>query len=136
MADVAHWERQFVEKYIDPSKVDRYLMKLKGRKHRAEITDRLNHALDYRPEFARLIPSSERNQDMLLELLRKKRTADTCYIMADGNENDGRELRLELAIEELLGNAFGMVLICPPIPIALYKEEDIGDMLLLSPKRT
>ncbi|MEM7146915.1 MAG: hypothetical protein AAF591_17425 [Verrucomicrobiota bacterium] len=135
MPDVAPWERKFVERYVEQSKVDRYLMKLKGRKHRREILDRLNHSLDYRSELATSIPSSERSPQRLLNLLRAERIDDTCHVLADGNENDGRELRIERAVEEIFGNAFGMVLICPPIPIALYKEEDIGDMLILKPKR-
>ena len=135
MPDVAPWERKFVECYIKRSRVDRYLMKLKGRKRRREILDRLNHSLDYRSELATSIPSPERSPKRLLDLLRAERVADTCHVIADGNANDGRELRIERAVEELFGNFFGMVLICPPIPIALYKEEDIGAMLILKPNR-
>ena len=134
MADVAFWERRFVEAYIVPEKRDRYLTKLKGPKHRAEILDRLNHTLDYRPETATRLSQHQRTSCVLLDLLRRHQVADTCYVVADSSSLDGRELTLERAFDELLGHPFGFVLICPPVPIALYKEEDIGDIFLLQPR--
>jgi hypothetical protein len=136
MAEVAPWEKQFVHEYIVPEKRDRYLTKLKGPKHRQEILNRLNHLLDYRPETATLLSPQQRTTTGVLDLLRQHYVADTCHIMADGNPHDGRELRIELAVEELLGNAFGFIMICPPVPIAVYKQEDIGEMFLLRPTKT
>ena len=137
MANIAFWEKRFVEEYIVPEKRDRYLMKLKGPKHRRDILDRLNHVLDFRPETATALSQHQRTSDALFKLLRSHHVTNTCYIMADSTPLDGREMRLELAFEELLGHPFGFVLICPPVPIALYKEEDIGQMfLLLPPKKT
>jgi hypothetical protein len=64
-------------------------------------------------------------------LLRHRYVNGTCYLIADGNHLDGSELRLEVGVEELIGNHWGAILICPPKPIALYKPEDIGEWLLL-----
>jgi hypothetical protein len=111
-------------------------MKLRGRKHRKEINDRLNHSLDYRNVLATAIPPGQRTRKRILEMLKAERVADSCHVMADGNENDGKEPAIEHAVDELFGTAFEIVLICPPIPMALYKEEAIGDMLLLKPVRT
>ena len=60
--------------------------------------------------------------------------ADMCRLMADVSEQDASELRVELGVSELLGNYFGAVLICPPQPVAVYKEEDVGRLLLFSPR--
>ncbi len=133
MAEVAWWEKRFVDEYILPEKRDRYLIKLKGPKHRAEILDRLNHVLDYRPERATRLSAHQRTRTALLELLCHHRVANTRYVMADASSVDGRELRLELAVDELLGHSWGFMLICPPVPIAVYKQEDIGEMFLLQP---
>jgi len=133
MADIEFWEKRFVDEYIVPEKRDRYLMKLKGPKHRREILDRLNHVLDFRPETATTLSQQQRTNGALLGLLRSYRVSDTCHIMADSTPLDGQEMRLELALEELFGHSFGFVLICPPVPIAPYKEEDIGKMFLLLP---
>jgi hypothetical protein len=47
MADISRWEQQFVSMFVIESKRERYLTKLKGRKHRKQILDLLNHSLDY-----------------------------------------------------------------------------------------
>lgn len=131
MADVAFWERKFVELYVVGDKRERYLSFLKGRKHRKKVLERLNHNLDFNQAVATEIPGAERTAGALAELLRRNHVNSTCYLMADGCQADGRELRVELALAEFLSNFWGSVLICPPKPIALYKEEDIGSMYLL-----
>ncbi|MBI3828808.1 MAG: hypothetical protein HY291_04785 [Planctomycetes bacterium] len=139
MAEVAYWEKLFVEAYIVKSKRERYLAFLKGRKHRKKILERLNHSLDYDESKACLLDAPYRAVDSLISLLRRHYVADTCYLVADGNRFDGRELRLELAVPELLQNSWGALIICPlqgkqllGTPIAVYKEEDPGDVILLS----
>lgn len=132
MADVHPWERSFVERFICNERRDRYLTFLKSRKHRGKLLDRLNHSLDYDPALAKELPSGSRTDAGLTTVLRSLHVADTCHLVADGNEFDGRELRLERGVAELLANFLGAVLICPPKPIAVYKEEDPGRLLLLS----
>ena len=44
---------------------------------------------------------------------------------------DRHELRLEHAVDEVLCSAWGVVMICPPEPLAVYKPEDPGDLILL-----
>lgn len=131
MADVAFWERMLVELYIVPASRDRYLSFLKGRKHRKKLLDRLNHNLDIDQAVSVQIPASDRNAAALTDVLRRNHVSSTCFLMADGSAADGRELRVELAIDEFLNNHWGAVLICPPKPIVLYKEKDIGRLYLL-----
>lgn len=135
MAEINYWERLFVEHYIVLQKKDFYLTKLKGRKHRREILERLNHSLDYRQEAATTLSPQCRTSEAILDLLQHYRVADTCHIMAYGNSFDRREIRIEMAIDEMLGSVLGFIMICPPIPIAVYKAGDVGDLLLLMPAK-
>lgn len=139
MAELSFWEQRFVEEYIVASKRARYLTFLKGPKHRQKILERLNHSLDYDESKATRLDAQRRDEDSLIALLRSHHVAETCYLMADQNQYDGQELRLENAIRELLQNFWGALIICPPqgqvvlgTPIAVYKEEDVGDLVLLS----
>ena len=132
MADVQYCERRFVECFVRKDMRDRYLTFLKGQKHHRKILDRLNHSLDYESTLARELPAESRTVSGLVAVLRSFHVSDTCYFMADGNELDGRERRLELGAEELLDNYWGAVLICPPKPVAVYKEEDIGRLFLFA----
>jgi hypothetical protein len=118
------------------SKRDRYLQFLKGPKHRSKVLERLNHAFDYDPACATILSTAERSQEGLLGLLRRHYVADTCYLMADGNNHDGHSVRLEVGVEKLVGNHWGAILICPPKPIAVYKAEDVGEWVLLEQKAT
>jgi hypothetical protein len=137
MANVSHWEQRFVEEYIVKAKRERYLTFLKGHKHRKKILERLNHSLDYNESKACRLDSSFKAVEPLIALLRSHHVADTCYLVADGNRADGTEIRLELAIPELLQNHWGALIICPPqrlhsgTPIAVYKPEDPADLVLL-----
>jgi hypothetical protein len=141
MAALSFWEQRFVEEYIVASKRSRYLTFLKGPKHRKKILERLNHSLDYDESKATRLDASYRSEDSLLALLQSHYVSETCYLMADQNRYDGQELTLENAIRELFQNFWGALIICPPqgllsgTPIAVYKEEDVGDLVLLSKRR-
>jgi hypothetical protein len=131
MAEAALWEQRYIERFVHKSKRERYLHLLKGPKHRKKLLDRLNHAFEYDPRNATSLGGAERTSAGLTALLRRLYVADTCYLVADGNPNDGKELRLEAGVEVLLGNHWGAILICPPKPIGVYKAEDIGELVLL-----
>lgn len=131
MAEIAFWEQQMVEKFVVKAKRERYLLFLTGPKRRHQILDRLNYAFDYDPGCATKLMAGQRTKDGLLELLRSRYVDEICRLMADGNNYDGWDLRLEVGVSLLLDNQWGALLICPPKPIAVYKSEDIGDVLLL-----
>jgi len=111
---------------------ERYLALLKGRKHRAKLLDGLNHDFAYDPSKATRLPAMFREIEPLTSFLAAQYVSPTCYLMADSNDLDGKELRIDVAVTELLNNHFGALMICPPKPIALYKEEDPSDLILLA----
>jgi len=135
MAEVDFWERKFIELYILPARRRRYLEFLKGRRHREKVLERLNHTLDFDPEKAVEVPGAGADEDGLYSLLASFHVEGTCHLMGDGNPLDGHELRIDRAVPELLRSHWGIVLICPPRPIALYKEESPGRLLLLADRR-
>ncbi len=131
MVDVADWERRFVDAYIVKAKRKRYLEFLSNPKRRQKILERLNHALDYDRQCATEVDGSMANTEALVGLLKKHGADSTvCYLVADHNARDGTTMNLNDAAGELLLNHFGALIICPPKPIALYKTEDIGKLIL------
>jgi hypothetical protein len=130
MAEINRIEKWFVDEFIVSTKRERYLSFLKGRKHRQKILERLNHSLDYNERKASRLDPSYRNSDRLVAMLKGLYVGDTCRLLADGNTFDGRELRLDRAVPELLDNYFGALILCPPV--AVYKPEGTGDLILLS----
>ena len=137
MPDITHWESHFIDAYIVKRKRDRYHSFLTGAKHRKKLLDRLNHALDYDPSHATRLDPSLRGADALIVFLQQRNVdSNICCLMADGNANDATAMTLAQAVGELLDNHWGAVIICPPKPIAVYKEEDIGDLILLADDAT
>ena len=128
----AEWEEKFVRAYVVKSKRERYLSHLKSSKHRPKILNRLNHALDYDSRLATNLAKSHRTDQSLIDLLTVRGVSGNCFLMADDQKLDGAELSLEEGVSELTICYDGAVLICPPKPIALYKPEDIGFLILLS----
>jgi hypothetical protein len=131
VADVAYWEARFVKCFVIKEKQDRYLAFLKGKKHRKKITDRLNHQLDFDEAKATRLDSRYKAPPELVSLLRSYHVEPTCFLIADGAEFDGHELRLELGVENALESYWGVVILCPPEPLAIYKAEDPADLILL-----
>ena len=134
MANVSHWESRMIAEFVRKDKRERYLALLKGGKRRQKVLERLNHRLDYDLDLATELTAAERTHGGLLHLLQGLHVAPTCHLMADGSDLDGKELRIERGVEALLDNHWGGLLICPPKPITIYKEEGAGDMLLLRPR--
>ena len=131
MAEVSYWEKAFVERFIIKEKRDRYLMFLKGGKHRKKVLERLNHNLDFERSKAEDISKKCKSTKDILTFLKLRYVDDTCYVMAFQNDLDGSDVRLALGVQELFESPWGIILICPPKPIAIYKEEEIGCLYLL-----
>lgn len=101
-ATQTNWEMQmnqdeeaFVNAFIIRKKRSRYLQLLSNPKHRHEILDRLNHALDFAPTFATLLPPEQRSVEQVEKLLRQKAAEATCHIIADTGDIDGQDLPLQ-----------------------------------------
>lgn len=131
MGDVDYREAQFIRRFIVAEKQERYLSLLKGRKHRAKFLDELNHNLAYDKSKATILEEKYKDPENLLSLLASMYVEPACHLVADSNSLDGQSLRIELAVPELLNNHFGALIICPPKPVVIYKEEDIGNLILL-----
>src|SRR5262252_4558876 len=125
MAEVNYWEKEFIDRFVVNDRKERYLEFLKGRKRRAEFLDELNHKLQYDRSKATVLPAQYREPKALISFLNSFYVEPTCHLIADSTALDGKEIRTTLAVPELLNNYCGAVMICPPKPIVIYKEEDL-----------
>lgn len=73
----------------------------------------------------------QRSPAALVTLLRDRGVGPTSYlVVADESGRDA--LPLEEGVRELLQRFCGAVLICPPHPVAIYKQEGVGEVYLLA----
>jgi hypothetical protein len=116
-------EESFVHTFIVPEKRLRYLELLKNPKRRRDILARLNHGLDYDASLAFEFSSGQANSASLEQLLRSKGATDTCHVIGDQLDLDGKEVGLAEALEVLSFHDFGAVVLCVPGHLAYYKPE-------------
>jgi hypothetical protein len=125
------WEQQFIRTFTAKHKRERYLGFLSNPKRRDKLIHELNNGLELEPSLATHVPNPERTKSGLLGLLKARGATGSAHVMALQHELDGGDLPLEEAIDVLLTSPWGVLLICPPRPVALYKAEDPGGMTLL-----
>ncbi|MEM7152199.1 MAG: hypothetical protein AAF799_05115 [Myxococcota bacterium] len=132
MAEVDPTEAAFIRTFAQPEEAERHLSLLRGRKHRSEFLEQLNHSFQTHGDRGRELGSEWKNPSSLLALAAELDFGETMHVIADGTPMDGQSLRIERAVETLVGNNWGTVLVAPSVRYALYKTQDPGPLFLLS----
>ena len=83
------------------------------------MLDRLNHCRDLDARFARALPSNAH----VYELLVSRNAPQTCYVVSDNKQIDGREMELSDAIEQTKLGGWGTLIGCIPSRLAYYYDE-------------
>ncbi len=131
MAGISYWESILIAHFVLSHKKERYEALLKGRKKRAQFLDLLNHNFAYDPSTKFEPKGYAQTSGSLLKALDSLGVDSNCYVVADQSEYDGREIKLGTAVEEFWSSQWGMLLICPPKPIVVYKQEAPSDFVFL-----
>lgn len=68
----------------------------------------------------------------ILRLLRSKGARQTCWVISEDSDLDGKELGLEDAVERCIGSDVGMILSCVPDRLTVFvgKDEKLDHRLL------
>ena len=108
-----------IQAFIAPPRRARWITLLGSAKRRRQFLDVLNHCSDIDERYATPLPS---NTDVVAALL-SRGAPDSCFVVSDCVEIDGREMPLAEAVwqAELLG--FGTLISCLPGTLAYYHDE-------------
>ena len=120
-------EQALVDAFIIPAKRKRYKELLAKRKRRAKLLDGLNHCSDFDPRYAIEIPS----KTDVVAMLRSRGAPESCHVISDVEDLDGRRMPLQEAIDEAEANMQGMLIGCIPGRLAYYYGEAGEQRLLL-----
>jgi hypothetical protein len=112
----------FVSSFVIRERWDRYLALLGNPKRRGKLLNRLNHAQDIDPSLARPVPLGCVAESLAV-LLEKLGAGETCYVIADASDMDGRTLPLREALWRVSVHGFGVVVSCLPGRLCFYKPE-------------
>jgi hypothetical protein len=124
-------ELPFIDNFIEPSRRDRYRLKLGSPKHRKEFLSCLYHNLDFLPELSARFEPSEQTWQIVLGRLRSLGAPDMCYCISTKIETDRATLLLEQALQDMVGLHQGYILSCIPGKLAYYESEDRGGRYVL-----
>ena len=124
-------EEQFARAFIVPQKRNRYLTLLESKRGRAKLLNGFNHCHDLDPRYATLIPSNQQSDASIESLLRRKGAPETCYVMSDNRDIDGREMSLAHALTETVGFGAGTLISCLPGKLGYFELEDLSERYIL-----
>jgi hypothetical protein len=124
-------EEQFARAFIVPAKRDRYLTLLESKGGRTKLLNGFSHCHDLDPRYATLIPATQQSDSAIESLLRRKGAPETCYVMSDNRDIDGREMSLSEALSEIVGCGGGTFISCVPGKLGYFELEDLSERYIL-----
>src|ERR1043166_4396112 len=124
-------EEQFARSFIIAKKRDRYLALLESKRGRAKLLDGFNHCHDLDPRYATLIPPNQQSDSSIESLLRRKGAPETCYVMSDNRDIDGREMSLSDALTETVGMGAGTFISCLPGKLGYFELVVLSERYIL-----
>jgi hypothetical protein len=124
-------EEQFARCFIVPRKRARYLTLLESKRGRAKLLNGFNHCRDLDPRFAKEIPTGQQSANSIEALLRRKGAPDTCYVISDNRDIDGKEMSLPDALLETVGMDVGTLISCVPGKLAYFELEAFDGRYIL-----
>jgi hypothetical protein len=124
MSEQAEHERQLIRAFILPQRQDRYLEMLAKPKRRRDFTDTLAHFKHLEIRYAVQIPGPQRLASGILELLKSKGAPETCYVLSEDSELDGKEILLTDALASIVGRGMGTFLSCILGKLGYFEDED------------
>ncbi len=139
-AQIEH-EDAVIKAFFLPNKQERFLAFISNPKNRRKLTQELAHFRGFDQRFAaplgwKVNPTQNLAQrhaqgiENIARLLKSKGARQTCWVISEDRQLDGKELKLEDALEEVIGSDMGTILSCVPARLAVFVGED--EKLLLA----
>lgn len=127
-------EEAFVGAFIARDSRDRWISLLGSRKRRRKILERLAQCPDFDERLATLVPPAEQTPERISALLRQRGAPDSCHVISEWSELDGKEMLLSEVLSRIVGYGMGTIVSCVPARLAYYEGEDAGERYILERK--
>jgi hypothetical protein len=118
-------EEAFVESFVQSARRERVRLALANRKKRAKFVREFAHHGTYilAPEYLRSIKPSQQNPDSICAILHGLGAPDTCYLISEDSNLDGKEMDLLAALRQIVGYGMGTVMSCFPGRLGYFEGE-------------
>ena len=118
-------EQEFVECFVQSARRERVRLGLANPKKRRKFVDEFAHHGTYilAPECLRNIKPSLQHPDSIYAILRGLGAPDTCYLVSEDRNFDGKEMELLAALKQIVGYGMGTVISCLPGRLGYFEGE-------------
>ncbi len=124
-------ERATIRAFVVKDRRKRWLESLDHDRLRAKVCNQLAHNAPLDMRFATHIPPCDQWADSVFELLRARGAPETCVLISESSELDGRTMPLIEALRRVIGYGMGTIVCCVPGRLAYFEAEDCGERYLL-----
>ena len=125
-------EEALIRAFVVKAKRDRLVEFLSSLKHRHKANASLAHFRDLDPRFVVKLPPHADDPDSVARALRQRGAGETCHVISENNELDGKRMSLEAALERVIGQGMGTLLSCVPGALGYFEGEGPSDRCILS----
>ncbi len=124
MSEQTEHEEALIRAFILPERQSRYLELLLNPKRRKDITKALAHFKHLDMRFVAAIPSTHHLAPGIISLLRSKGAGETCYVISEDDELDGKQMVLADAFSAIFGRGIGTFISCIKGKLGYFEDED------------
>ncbi|MGB9203172.1 MAG: hypothetical protein WCB94_04255 [Terriglobales bacterium] len=114
-----------MESFVQRARRERVRLGLANPKKRRKFVDEFAHHGTYilAPECVRRIEPSQQHPDSIYAILRGLGAPDTCYLISEDSNFDGKEIELLAALKQIVGYGMGTVISCLPGRLGYFEGE-------------
>ena len=124
-------EEALIRAFVVNTKRDRLAELLSNPKRRRKATASLAHFRDLDRRFVIELRPNEHDADSVGRALRQRGAGETCHVISEIPELDGKRLPLKIALNEVIGRGMGTLLSCVPGALGYFEGEEPGDRCVL-----
>ena len=125
-------EEALIRAFVLKARRDRLIEFLSSRTRRHEATSRLAHFRDFDPRYVVTLSGNEQSPDAVARVLRQRGSGDTCHVISENIELDGKRVSLERILKDVIGSGWGTLISCIPGTLAYFEGEEPSDRCILS----
>jgi hypothetical protein len=125
-------EEALIRTFVVKSKRNRLVELLASPKRRIDVTSTLAHFHDLDSRFVVALPSSEHDARAIERELRRRGASESCYVVSENSELDGRCMPLAEALDRVVGAGMGTLVSCVPGALAFFEGEGPSDRCILA----
>jgi hypothetical protein len=124
-------EEILIKSFIIKNKRERFTNLLANPKQRVKVTSSLAHFSNLDPRWVVKLLSDQQNAVSIERILRSKGAGDTCYVISESKELDGKRFSLRTVLDQIIGYGMGTLLSCVPGMLAFYEGESPSNRCIL-----